>query len=918
MSPEPSQSDATVAYNDEGQPSRRNDGNETADMVESAQATASFELSADATTELSHAISELAFEEGSEQRTPSKKGRTAVIPGYELLGELGRGAMGVVYRARQVRADRIVAMKIMLNAEHARPTDIARFQTEIESAARLQHPNIVQVYDVGVVNELPYFTQEFIRGGTLSQRTSKQLLPHRETAEIMLELSRAVAYAHAKGIIHRDLKPSNILISEEGVPKIADFGLARRTEDQSHLTRDGTILGTPSYMAPEQASGSIHAVGPLSDVYSLGAILYELLTGRPPFKGATVWEVIHLVRTVDPTSPSELRPDTPKDLETICLKCIQKDPVKRYSSAAELAADLQRHLADEPILARPISRTERALRVCRKYPREVAMAGTLLALIVAIAAGSTWAAWRISHQRDEIAVAKKLSDQRLLLYKDSVSQFVNRAPQLLEGVPLATGIRQELSELTRQLLDSSDAASAGAEASRQWGLGGTAIRKGDLLLAEAELQRRSDSNLASVSEMLTEAEEQFSESQSIVQAVLDRGEGDPGKAMGNLALAISRRAAVKQLANDPVAESLYQKAIELRTQVADLSFSEHPPGQRMGLLGREYSNLASYYLATESLSSATEQSSSTPHKAILTIDQALTWLRKAIESASESDDYFPNLLRDFGVALEIRATLMTQLGAWEEAKQSYSECISVAQRLVELEPLRPAHRTNLLRYSSSFGDFLLVQLQDPVGARAQYVVGMMQLRQLFSDSTLHDLTERGLAMGYYRLGLAAVGMENNELAKKYFQRCELIRDLDLRQQQDLAATRENPDLLISSRIGLALVRAWSGNTNLAIEEARQMIARAQESAPLKTELTRGQLLMHAAAILGIASVGCDEPDRATLLAEGVRTLSMAIDAGYADIDHLRTDPDLAPLRSSEAFESLVAGNEANRPNSQTD
>ena len=420
------------------------------------------------------------------------------IPGYELIHELGRGAMGVVYKARQVRADRIVALKLMINLEHARPQDIERFTVEAQSVARLHHPNIIQVYEVGQSGAAPYFTQEYASGGTLAKKISVQMLSHTETAKIMLCLANAVAYAHSRKIIHRDLKPLNILVDENGTPKVADFGLARRMEDQSHLTQDGTILGTPSYMAPEQASGSSNAIGPLSDVYALGAILFELLTGRPPFKGSSVWEVIRQVRSSEPARPSELQPGIPKDLETICLKCLQKEPVKRYESAQALHDDIDRFQKGKPILARPIGQWERLAYLCKRNPREATLFGTVAGLITGLAIVMSIAAYtinrnrndlakqkdRIEKQRDEIAKEKGISDGRLKLYRSTVSQFVNRVPRLLESAPIGTGLRLEITKTLNNILkESGDTEQVGS--SKQWALMAMQLRNGETSLNDA-------------------------------------------------------------------------------------------------------------------------------------------------------------------------------------------------------------------------------------------------------------------------------------------------------------------------------------------------------------------------------------------------------------------------------------------------
>jgi tRNA A-37 threonylcarbamoyl transferase component Bud32 len=294
------------------------------------------------------------------------------VPGYEILAELGRGGMGVVYRARQTKLGRTVALKMILAGAHAGETDLARFRTEAEAIARLQHPNIVQVYEVGEHGGLPYFSLEFCVGGSLENKLGGTPLPPREAAALVEVLARAMQAAHDKGIIHRDLKPANVLLAEDGTPKITDFGLAKKL-DEAGQTASGAVMGTPSFMAPEQAAGKRDAIGPACDVYALGALLYEGLTGRPPFRGPSAMDTIMQVVADEPVPPRQLLSRTPKDLETICLKCLQKDPVRRYPSAAALAEDLRRFQAGESILARPVGRLERVWRWCRRYPAVAAL-----------------------------------------------------------------------------------------------------------------------------------------------------------------------------------------------------------------------------------------------------------------------------------------------------------------------------------------------------------------------------------------------------------------------------------------------------------------------------------------------------------------------------------------------------------------
>jgi serine/threonine-protein kinase len=309
----------------------------------------------------------------------------ATIPGYEILGVLGRGGMGVVYHARQTKLKRLVALKMILAGAHAGPQELERFRLEAEAIARLQHPNVVQIYEVGEHEGKPYFSLEFVDGGSLQNTLTGTPLPAREAARLVETLARAMQAAHQDGVIHRDLKPANVLLTKTGIPKITDFGLAKQLGQDSGQSHTGQIMGTPSYMAPEQAAGNVKTIGAAADIYALGAMLYELLTGRPPFKAASVLDTLEQVRTQEPVPPSQLQPKTPRDVETICLKCLQKEPAKRYESAASLADDLQRFLGGEPIHARPVGQVERLWRWCKRQPAlAAASAAAVVGLLVAL------------------------------------------------------------------------------------------------------------------------------------------------------------------------------------------------------------------------------------------------------------------------------------------------------------------------------------------------------------------------------------------------------------------------------------------------------------------------------------------------------------------------------------------------------
>ena len=307
--------------------------------------------------------------------------------GYKVVRELGRGGMGVVFLAEQIQLKRMVAVKMILSRIHANREVRRRFQIEAESIARLHHPHIVQIHEIGEQDGYPFFSLEYVEGGSLANRLDGTPWPPKQAVELIELLARAIHEAHRKEIIHRDLKPANILMTTSNTPKITDFGLAKIIDHEQGNTESGDVLGTPSYMAPESASGKNKRIHSAVDVYSLGAIFYELLTGRPPFKAETPVDTILHVLSLEPIAPSKLQPNLPRDAETICLKCLEKDPAKRYDSALSLANDLRNYLDGKPITARPVGNAERLLRWCRRNPRLAGLSAALSVLLFALVLG---------------------------------------------------------------------------------------------------------------------------------------------------------------------------------------------------------------------------------------------------------------------------------------------------------------------------------------------------------------------------------------------------------------------------------------------------------------------------------------------------------------------------------------------------
>ncbi len=501
------------------------------------------------------------------------------IPDYEVMAMLGAGGMGVVFKARHLRLNRVVALKMALAGVYAGPQERQRFQQEAEAVAALRHPNVVQIYEVGEADGRPYFTMEYLDGGSLAQRLAGTPQSAIHSATLLLSLAEAVDSAHQAGIVHRDLKPANVLLTGNGVAKISDFGVARRLGAEAGLTRTGTAVGTPSYMAPEQARGVPRAAGPAVDIYSLGAILYELLTGRPPFLAETVAQTVFQLLSVDPVPPSKLVAKVPRDLETICLKCLQKEPRLRYATAGALADDINRFRAGLPIAARRLGWSGRSWRWCRRNPALAALVGTLVILAGSAVGGGVWMQHQEANRREETARNQGRAWQAVdaALDKSASLREHGRWPEMrasLEGteelldaatpVALRERVRQaradatmvaELEEIRLRLSTGGTALESVAlspdemyaRAFREYGID---VMKLDLKDAETRIRASDirDTLLAFLHDWLFWAAER-----ERVRAVIERADDDPWRREFRSAVAAPDSNKLKELAVAPAA-----------------------------------------------------------------------------------------------------------------------------------------------------------------------------------------------------------------------------------------------------------------------------------------------------------------------------------------------------------------------------
>jgi serine/threonine-protein kinase len=826
------------------------------------------------------------------------------IAGYEILGVLGRGAMGVVYKARQRGLKRIVALKMILAGEEAEESELNRFRVEAEAAGQLQHPNIVQVHEVGWHNGCPYLSLEFVNGGSLKERLNGTPQPVQAAAQLTQVLAQAIDYAHHQGVVHRDLKPGNVMLEPPradgstassmsatplvdqlyGTPKVSDFGLAKRLEEDSGQTRSGTILGTPSYMAPEQAFGLSKDVGPLADQHALGAVLYELLTGRPPFRGATMWETIEQVQKQEPVPPSRLQPKVPRDLETICLKCLQKEPTKRYKDAAALAEDLRRFVAGEPILARPVSAPERVIRWCRRNPRLATLVGLILFLIIGGLVGLSYFNIQLSNlntslenetkekekERKAAVAAKDLAEtnynlamgQRSLVL-DALGKVITEINDRLKKAPGMQALRRELLLNVRKDLDRvaeklqvNISLADTSKAAAHFQLGQLYLEIGETKEALNQYQKCFDTF-----EILAKKEPANDKVRANLAVPLTqmgyvhlRLHGDKAKARDCYLQALQLLREIDQHPrNDPVSP------IRLKSQLADALHQlgaviiDNDPAEAL----KYYQEVLQQRLALVDLLPNKSEAEQKLASSYLMVGGAYLWLRKDAEARPQNQE-----------ALKIL----------ERLSNDHSDDLGI-QRALAFALQRQ-------------GD-LELRTRNPSQAKKLYARALEIYQSLVNRDKEQVLFQEDLARAQYDLGTAALSEGDPATAKRRYADSKAIRQ---------ARSKAEPDN-VSIKKDLMITLARCGDHPEAARIAKQISDLPEDGGSL-VEVAGCYAL--CALALDKASLSPNDQKLQTEYAErALQALKKAAEQGYRNVVNLETEPDLKFIQSNEKFKAII-------------
>ncbi len=857
---------------------------------------------------------------------PTGRNRAEEIPritGFEILSVLGAGGMGIVYKARQMRLDRYVALKMIRAGAGARPGDLRRFEAEARAVAAIDHPNIIKIFEIDEHDGLPYFALEYVEGGSLARRIEGKPQPVDEAAQITEILARALDVTHRRGIIHRDIKPANILLGVDGTPKIADFGLVKRQEADSSQTRTGSILGSPSYMSPEQATGA-EKVGPEADQYALGATLYEMLTGRPPFRGTSVLDTLDMVRKREPVPPSQLLPRMPRDLETICLKCLQKDPARRYPDVAALAEDLARFRRGEPIVARPISAPERLWRWCLRNRGVAALAAAVALLLVVVAVGATAGLAVVAAQKEALGAANnnlKRSNTDLTLAKAEAEKRQHEAEaehrravaagqaaikqnrdvvaaqrdmiKLLERreyryLPGIQGLREEALNLAAKTLQSAVGSMSGLRDEIGWPAADEELNWRSVAVAYQWL-----AELALSRSQLSEAIRRFRQMDEIITRLAKAAPDDLGT---QIRLAKGRRTlgfiALNRIGDGEEARHYFAGVLE----IIRAGLAKHPDDDG---LKYEQANGLGYLAAAE---------------------MRLGHLERARELYDEEmsvrGSFAPSyavprqveLDRELSGLYERLGELALRMGRKDEGRKFYEQCAEIRERLYQQRPdFWPYMLDRALSYNNAA--YLLYPAgKNPAGARALHHKAVELLARRVAVDPNDTVPRETLATTLYYEATCALHSGDIAAAAEGYRRCLEIRE-------KLAT---DPDEKIPM-VNLMVAVARCGQHARAASIAHRLMKSPPRDEHIYFQIACGYALAAESARaerwrLG-ATLGSPLACTAAGLDDALARLytGLAVDAlrrgkrlGWMDVLSLETDPDLEPIQKDPAFRALIA------------
>ncbi len=786
-----------------------------------------------------------------------------VPPGYEVLEVISSGGQGCVYKARHLGLNRIVALKVILSGVAATSDQRERFRREAHSIALLQHPNVIEVFDYGESQGQPFMAMEYCSGGSLAARVKRQRPSPKEAARMVEAVAKGVQAAHQVRVIHRDLKPGNVLLTAEGQFKVTDFGLAKQLDADLESTPAEAILGTPGYMAPEQVWAN-DSIGPTTDVYGLGAVLYQLLTGHAPFTGDNKIDVVMKALHELVVSPRAENPTVPSDLETICLKCLEKDPEKRYRSAEALAAELRRFQEDRPILARPIGPLEQAWRWAKRNPTVAGLSALAFVLMLTTITILAVAAYRINAARGEEQQARIQADEAFDLTLDAVRGIVLITDREMRGKAVYAPIRQRvLNQATRDLEKIRSLVEDHPLVDRT---------KASIYTRLADICKRAN--------RIRDAARLYDQAATLLQSEIEEKPNDSAS-MSNLGRIKKLQGDMQmRLGDGEASRNLYAESLDLRRKWVSLSpndlNAQQAVANTLGLLGDACLMLGE------------------PGPALAAYEQAEQAYNALKLPADQMWGYF-----DTRIKIVFRmGDCLCKLGRLKEAYEKYRAAQVICLRRLKTEPNRLALKLYMADAYTAAGTFQLLFKHNPMLAWKAFQRARATYAEWLKSDQLNLIAQRELAMRHYKLGVTAerligvaitAGPVPFALAQVHMATCLRLRE-PLAQVDDQDTRSQIDFMLILARVG-------------RVDEA-EALAKALQ----KDHADDRRILFQTACSLAIASDTSTDPARAQHLEEAaLNTLGNLVEAGWKDRAVLETDPDLDAIQRHPQFRQLVEG-----------